>query len=761
MLSRTAAVVRLSAAAFIAAAGAALSLRARRCSAELAAARAALERQESICGALLDSNRASVALLDEQGRIFQVNRAWDAFAEANAYKNPSHGVGRSYLKLCARAQALPKDPEDGSAAAASKKAIEDVLAGRRESASVLYPCHSPQAEAWFEMSVTGMDLGGRRGAVVRHCNVTGKTLVERETRRQSDLLQAIGAELPLVIFQRVWRDGAWDYVYESEGARELFGCAEQGLRVLQDDRIFEIVLEDDRERVARSYRDVIAGGGGVWRTEFRLVPDSDGTVRWIDAVVRLKVENGREVESLCVLNDVSEQRLAGLRVRRAYEFDGLTGLFSRAYFETAVGEALDRYAREGRLCALVVMDIDGFREVNEVYGLSVGDELLRAVSAAILESVRSDDVVARIGADKFGVICEVVSPQEALEAARRLVEALHRTYEAGKHSITITLSAGVSSPHNDRTKVSDLLHDADSAFERARASGKNTCLAYAEQMKLDSIARVTLRDALREALEKGDQFELHYQPEVEIRSGRIVGCEALLRWRHPIGGPQSPAHFIPIAEQNGLIVPIGEWVMFEACRQYAAWQAAGLDPVPIAVNVSTIQFTHSDVLGLIRRALAASGAPPEAIAIEITESVLVDCSTRLVDELEEIRRLGVRIALDDFGTGFSSLGYLRRLPLSLLKIDQNFARGAVENSSDAAIVRSIVGLASELGLRTIAEGVETAEQLSFLRETGCDDMQGYFVSRALPAAEFSRFLTDCAAVVAEKMLSPLRAATGS
>jgi diguanylate cyclase (GGDEF)-like protein/PAS domain S-box-containing protein len=739
-----------------------LGLRARRgCSAELAAAKATLGEQESMCRALIDSNRASIALLDERGHIFQVNRAWRDFAKVNGYASPSYGVGQSYFKVCARAQALPKDDEDAAGAEAAKRAVADVLEGRREFACLLYPCHQPQAEAWYEMTVTAMDIGRRRGAVVRHFNVTEKALGERQTRRQSDLLQAIGAELPLVIFQRVWRDGAWDYIYESEGACELFGCGAQGLRALADDRIFEIVLEDDRERVARLYREAVAGGGGVWRTEFRLVPDSDGTVRWMDAVVRLKVENGREVESLCVFNDVSEQRLAGLRVRRAYEYDGLTGLFSRAYFETAVAEALDRYEREGRLCALVVMDIDGFREVNEVYGLAIGDQLLQDVSTAMLESVRGDDVVARIDADKFGILCEVPSSEAALEMARRLVEVLHRTYEPGGHNITLTLSAGVSTPRAELVKVTDLLHDADSAFERARASGGNTCVAYAEQMRLDSIVRVTLRDALREALVQGGQFELHYQPEVEIRSGRIVGCEALLRWQHPIGVARSPAHFIPIAEQSGLIVPIGEWVMFEACRQYAAWQAAGLDPVPIAVNVSAIQFAHGDVLGLIRRALASTGAPPGSIDIEITESVLVDCSARLVEELAEIRTLGVRIALDDFGTGFSSLNYLRRLPLSLLKIDQNFARGAVEHPSDAAIVRSIVGLASELGLRTIAEGVETAEQLAFLRETGCDEMQGYYVSRALPAAEFSRFLTDGAVLVSEKMLSPWRAATGS
>jgi diguanylate cyclase (GGDEF)-like protein len=736
-----------------------LERRMRSAQLKLAAAQSALRTQESLSRSVLDSAPVIIALLDERGTIIQVNRAWDAFAQANDYGVPCHGLGLSYLETCSSAIARPADDGDASSAQEAKRAVEDVLAGRRDSAWVVYPCHEPKGERWFEMTVTPLDLNGRRGAIVRHFNVTDLALSQREVRRQSELLQAIGAELPIFIFQRFRRDGAWDYVYAGDGVGKI-QLDETGLQAFSGERIFEILLEEDRERVTRSYQDAVESGGGVWRTEFR-IPASDGSTRWMDAVVRLKVRDGCEVESLWVLHDVSEQRLAGLRVRQAYEYDALTGLFSRAYFETAVSEALERYVHTGRICALVTLDIDGFREVNEVYGLTVGDGLLCEVSAALLSAVRNGDVSARLDADKFGVLCEVPSAAAALEVARRLVSELHRTYEADGHSIAITLSAGVSVPCDSRTKVNDLLHDSDSAFERARASGGNACLAYAEQMRLESIARVTLRDALREAVKRGDQFELYYQPEVEICTGRIVGCEALLRWSLPGGDPQSPARFIPIAEQSGLIVPIGEWVMLEACRQYVAWQAAGLHPVPIAVNVSAVQFAHSDVLELISRALATTGAPPGAIDVEITESVLVDCSTRLVEELMAIRRLGARIALDDFGTGFSSLGYLRRLPLSMLKIDQNFARGALVNASDAAIVRSIVGLASELGLRTIAEGVETAEQLAFLRETGCDEMQGYYVSPALPAAEFSRFLSDSALLVAEKMRSQLRAAAGS
>jgi EAL domain-containing protein (putative c-di-GMP-specific phosphodiesterase class I) len=321
-------------------------------------------------------------------------------------------------------------------------------------------------------------------------------------------------------------------------------------------------------------------------------------------------------------------------------------------------------------------------------------------------------------------------------------------------SLTITLSAGVAVPHDARTTVNDLIQEAESAAERARDAGGNRCLAYSAEMTRESSARVALRGGLRDALERGDQFELQYQPQVNLRSGRIVGCEALLRWHHPADGLRPPGEFIPLAEQSGLIVPIGRWVMLEACRQYVAWRDAGLPPIPISINVSVVQFARSNVLDLIAQALRTTGAPPGAIDIEITETVLADCSDRFVEELEAIRRLGVGIQLDDFGVGFSSLGYLRRLPLSILKIDQSFVRGALANPKDAAIVRSVVDLASNLGLSTIAEGIETAAQLTFAREAGCDAMQGWYVSRAMPAADFSRFLVDQAASVARRILAP-------
>jgi diguanylate cyclase (GGDEF)-like protein/PAS domain S-box-containing protein len=726
----------------------------RRAKVQLASAKAALLKRESMNRSILDSARMNVIVLDERGTVVDVNEGWRAFGKANGFADPANGLGTSYLDLCAHAESSPRDAVDAVSASEALRAVEDVLAGRRESATFTEACHSPTEERWFELSVAPIRVDGRRGAILRYLDITTRVLAERDVNRQSELLKAFGADLPIILFQRFRRGKTWNYVYASNAVSRLFGCETDELEGYPGDRMLESVFDADRARVVRAYQETIAAGGGVWRSEFRVV-DGAGELRWMSAVVRIKLADGNsEAESLWALHDISEQKLASQRVRRAYERDALTGLLSRAHFETLVGDALAQHVLGYPACALIILDIDGFEEINEVYGRAVGDQLLQKVATALEAQVRNGDLLARLDADKFALLCEARLPGAALVLAGRLVNALFRPYEMEGNRLTITLSAGVAVPVDARTTVNELLQEAESAAVRARDAGGNRCLAYSSEMTRESSARVALRDGLGEAIQHGNQFELRYQPQVDIRSGRIVGCEALLRWHHPVDGLRPPGEFIPLAERSGLIVPIGRWVMLEACRQHVAWRAAGLPPIPISVNVSVVQFARSNVLELISEALRTSGAPPGAIDIEITETVLADCSDRFVEELEAIRRLGVGIQLDDFGVGFSSLGYLRRLPLTFLKIDQSFVRGALANVKDAAIVRSVVDLASNLGMGTIAEGIETAQQLAFAREAGCDAMQGFYVSPAMPAAEFGRFLVDQAASVAQRIMAP-------
>jgi EAL domain-containing protein (putative c-di-GMP-specific phosphodiesterase class I) len=380
----------------------------------------------------------------------------------------------------------------------------------------------------------------------------------------------------------------------------------------------------------------------------------------------------------------------------------------------------------------------------------VGDDVLRAVGMTLSKDVKGAHDVARLDADKFAFVVDVKTVEEAMALAADAVNALGRSHKIEGHSIELSVSAGVAVPRHFTVGASDLMHDADSALERARSAGGGAFRLYSDEMGIESTARATLKEQLREAIDRGE-FELHYQPKIDLATQRVIGCEALIRWKHPAFGYQAPGRFIPIAEQSGLIVPIGAWVVAEACRQYAAWRAAGVPVVPIAVNISAVQFARCDVYELIASAMAASGTPAGGIDIEVTESLFIDCSSELVATLQNIHRLGVEIGLDDFGTGFSSLGYLKQLPLSIIKADQSFVRGAVDNASDAAIVRSIVRMTSELGLRVIAEGVETLEQVQFARAAGCAEAQGYYFSPPLMAHDFAWYLANSPRLLARKM----------
>jgi diguanylate cyclase (GGDEF)-like protein/PAS domain S-box-containing protein len=561
--------------------------------------------------------------------------------------------------------------------------------------------------------------------------------IQQELHRKSEILRAIDANVPAIVYQRTGAYNNWVYQFVAGRTTEMLGLPVQeafGPEGLDPSLYFN----GDRERVAVSYAQAVKNGGGAWSEEFRTTP-RDGKVRWLRAAVQIEVKNGRETSSIGVLLDITAERRERDRAQTAYDRDALTSLYSRDYFERAVALALERYASEKRLFTVVMFDIDDFHEVNDALGMAAGDCLLSLVADATLAAVPESASVARLGGDKFGVLAEVADTDAAPMLAERIVKALGRRFRVGTNEINVTVSAGCALPMGFRARATDLMHDAGSALERASTEGFGTFRLYADEMTVESVMRVTIKEALRDALER-NEFTLVYQPKIDLASGRVAGCEALIRWRDPVLGVQSPAQFIPIAERSGLIVPIGDWVLREACRQYVEWQRAGIPAVPISVNVSAVQFARSDVYEAIAGAMAAAGAPPGAIDIEITESLLVDCSPELIGVLKKIRGLGAEISLDDFGTGFASISYLKRLPLSLLKIDQSFARGALNSTIDAAIVRSVVYLAAELGLRVIAEGAESAEQVAYLRAAGCQEIQGFFFSKPLLPDGFAEYI---------------------
>ena len=420
--------------------------------------------------------------------------------------------------------------------------------------------------------------------------------------------------------------------------------------------------------------------------------------------------------------------------------DALTGLPNRLLVEDRIGQALAHARRTGVSCAVLFVDLDRFKNVNDSLGHFAGDELLRAVAARLLEVVRSEDTVSRLGGDEFVILLkELAAPEDAAAVAAKLVEALNRPFRVLNREIFITPSVGISIFPQHGEEAQALITSADAAMYSAKRAGRNNIQISAGNSDQRVPKRLELESELRRALERGE-FVLHYQPKIDLYTGALCGAEALLRWQHPQRGMVAPGDFIPLAEETGLIVPLGGWVLREACRQCRTWQDRSLPVLRVAVNLSAAQFRQKALLDSVRDALSASGIAPECLEVEITESMVMHNAVEAAYVLEALSVMGVHVSIDDFGTGYSSLSYLKRFPIQSLKIDRSFVRDVSVDAGDAAIVRAIIAMAHQLGLKVIAEGVETESQLQLLRGLGGDQYQGFYCSRPLPAEAFEAFI---------------------
>jgi diguanylate cyclase (GGDEF)-like protein len=394
--------------------------------------------------------------------------------------------------------------------------------------------------------------------------------------------------------------------------------------------------------------------------------------------------------------------------------------------------------RSGAKVALFFLDLDNFKTINDSLGHPVGDALLKAVAERLRSCVRDTDTISRQGGDEFLIsLPEVVDIDDVAAFAEKLLERISGVFDIDGHELATSVSIGIALYPDDSEDFDTLLKKADTALFEAKAAGRNTYRFFAEQMNIEASEYLRIRNGLRRALEKGE-FVLHYQPQVDLHNGRVVGAEALIRWRHPDLGMVPPGRFIPVAEDSGLIVPIGEWVLREACWQAAAWQAAGLPRMTVAVNLSAIQFKRGNVEQSVSRALTESGIDPALIELELTESILIKNADSVLATLRRLKALGVKLSIDDFGTGYSSLSYLKRFNVDKLKIDQSFVRDLATDPEDEAIVRAIIQLAHSLNMGTVAEGVEDVGTLGQLQMYGCDEAQGYHFARPMPAVEFER-----------------------
>jgi diguanylate cyclase (GGDEF)-like protein/PAS domain S-box-containing protein len=459
-----------------------------------------------------------------------------------------------------------------------------------------------------------------------------------------------------------------------------------------------------------------------------------------DCVSPIHDREGHATGAVVVFRDVSAARAAALEIIHSAHHDFLTGLPNRMLLSDRVNQVISLAQRHGKKVAVLFLDLDGFKHINDSLGHAVGDKLLQSIAKCLVDCVRGSDTVSRQGGDEFVVLLsEVEHSEDAAITARRMLQAVAGVHPVGQHDLHITTSIGLSVFPDDGLDAETLIKNADTAMYQAKENGRQSFQFFKPAMNVRAVERQSIEEALRTALER-QELALHYQPKINLRTGAITGAEALVRWTHPTRGPVSPGQFIPVAEDCGLILPIGNWVLREACRQAHAWLEAGLPLASIAVNISAMEFRHEDFLDGIFAALDDTRLHPKFLELELTESVLMKRAESAASVLQTLRARGVQLAIDDFGTGFSSLSYLRRFPIDALKIDQSFVRQISTAPDETAIVTAIISMGRSLNLRVIAEGVETQDELAFLQAHQCDEAQGYYFGRPVHPEQFAKLL---------------------
>lgn len=458
-----------------------------------------------------------------------------------------------------------------------------------------------------------------------------------------------------------------------------------------------------------------------------------------DTAAPIRDRGGKVSGAVIVFHDVSAARSMALKMAHLAQHDALTDLPNRLLLNDRLTQAITLARRHRKQLAVLFMDVDNFKNINDSLGHMIGDKLLQSVAQRLTTCVRSSDTVSRQGGDEFVVLLADTDQAAVGYSASKILMAMAEKHSIDGHELNISLSIGISVFSGDGENAETLLKNADAAMYHAKERGGNNYQFFKQEMNDRVVERQSLEGSLRQALAR-QEFVLHYQPKVNLATGVIKGAEALIRWRHPVRGLLSPNQFVAIAEDSGLIVPIGQWMLREACRQAQAWQVAGLRPTPIAVNISAVEFRREGFLPDIRDILEDTGLAPCYLEIELTETVLVQDieSTMLV--LHALKALGVKLAIDDFGTGYSSLSYLRQFPIDTLKIDQSFVRDITTMEGDATIASAVIGMGNSLNLRVSAEGVETREQLAFLQAKHCEEGQGFYFSPAVDAQAFAQLL---------------------
>lgn len=552
-----------------------------------------------------------------------------------------------------------------------------------------------------------------------------------QAQRARKFMTEIVESMPAVVF--VKRASDLSYVLLNRAGEQMLGYSREEMIGKTDADFYQPDL-------AATYRDrdlEVFTSGEVRVVEEDNIPRRDGAVVTLRTKKRAILgADGRPEYLIGVSEDISERKRAEAQIARLAHYDPLTELPNRVLFHQSLREALSRSARHGEPVAVHCIDLDRFKVVNDTLGHPAGDALLKAAAERLRSCAREGDTVARLGGDEFAVVqCGVVHGADASRLATRIVEAMAQPFDINGQQVVAGASVGVAMSPQDGLEPDELLQKADMALYRAKNEGRGAFHFFERAMDETLQARRLLELDLRRALGAGE-FTLHYQPLYSLTEDRITGCEALVRWRHPERGMISPAEFVPLAEEIGLIGAIGDWVLREACREAASWPTG----IRLAVNLSPMQFRGRHLVESVISSLATSGLDPRQLELEITESVLLQDSAANLAVLHDLKSLGVRVSMDDFGTGYSSLSYLRSFPFDKIKIDQTFVRDIIDDPNALAIIKAVTDLGASLGIVTTAEGVETVEQLEQLRRQGCQEIQGYLISRPVPPAELALLL---------------------
>jgi diguanylate cyclase (GGDEF)-like protein len=590
----------------------------------------------------------------------------------------------------------------------------------------------------------------RRVAIRQLKLKTAYDLAERESANSRSLAEQLARA------QRIARVGSWEW----ERAADNLVCSSEVYRILGVDAaqfrlrlasIQSVVHADDR-RAFRHWMIRLARGASLEGLDVR-IHAAETELRHVHVLGEpLRDAAGNIVGVAGTIQDATERTRAIQRIHHLAYFDVLTELPNRSRFHEKLAETLESARRSSKTFAIMFLDLDQFKRINDTLGHSVGDDLLRIIAQRLTRSMRPDDIagsthgrgterdVCRQGGDEFIVLLDgVTTEQDAASAANRLLATLAQPIALGTQDVFVSASIGIVLYPRDGEDLDTLLKNADVAMYHAKAEGRNRFFFYQDSMRATSAQRLTLEHDLRKALEN-EQFELYYQPQIEVPTGRVVGIEALIRWHHPTLGMLGPTHFISVAEEAGLIMAIWEWVLVAALIQHNAWREQGLPAMTIGVNLSSVQFSDPALAERVREIARVVDVPLDHLELEVTESMLLVDFDAAFKTLTELRAMGVKIAIDDFGTGYSSLSYLRRLPLDKLKLDQSFIRDAQQNEGDVAITRAIIAMAQSLKLAVVAEGVETQAQVDLLTSLGCTTVQGFLLGRPLPAMETAQLL---------------------